>query len=111
LGYVINNVLIYRQSRYDTAISAWGMFDEQAALAMKRVLRKRMRFVSRLLQASGLDKDDAALKARFLVGFMLVDAAMMPRETVKQTEAKVQRCLEFLFQQPPRKEPLPQCAN
>lgn len=111
LGYVIHNVLLYRQSRYDTAISAWGMFDERAALAMKRVLRKRMRFVSRLLQASGLDKDDAALKARFLVGFMLVDAVMMPRETVKQAEAKVQRCLEFLFQQPTRKEPLSQCAN
>jgi AcrR family transcriptional regulator len=105
LRHVIHNVLFYRQSRYDTAISAWGMFDEQVAQAMKRVLRKRMRFVGRLLEKSGLDKVDAALRARFLVGFMLVDVNALPRETVKQKTETVERCLDFLFQHPAGKEP------
>lgn len=106
LRYVIHNVLLYRQSRYDTAISAWGMFDKGAAQTMKRVLRKRMRFVTGLLKAGGLGKDDATLRARFLVGFMLVDAAMMPRTTAKQTAETVERCIDFLFQQPADKEPV-----
>jgi AcrR family transcriptional regulator len=105
LRHVIHNVLFYRQSRYDTAISAWGMFDKQVAQAMKRVLRKRMRFVGRLLEKSGLDKVDAALRARFLVGFMLVDVNALPRETVKQKTETVERCLDFLFQHPAGKEP------
>jgi AcrR family transcriptional regulator len=108
LRYVIHNVLFYRQSRYDTAISAWGMFDEQVAQAMKRVLRKRMRFVGRLLEKSGLDKVDAALRARFLIGFMLVDVNTLPRETTKQKMETVERCIDFLFQQPAGKEPLGQ---
>lgn len=105
LRHVIHNVLFYRQSRYDTAISAWAMFDEQAAHAVKRVLRKRMRFVSRLLEKSGLDKEDAALRARFLIGFMLVDVNALPRETVKQKTETVERCIDFLFQQPAGTEP------
>jgi AcrR family transcriptional regulator len=105
LRHVIHNVLFYRKNRYDTAISAWGMFDEQVAQAMKRVLRKRMRFVGRLLEKSGLDKVDAALRARFLVGFLLVDAATMPRETLKKRKETVERCIDFLFQQPAGKEP------
>ena len=100
LRYVIRTVLLYRQSRYDTAISAWGMFDKGAAKAMKRVLRKRMRFVAGLLKDAGLGKDDATLRARFLIGFMLVDAAMMPRATAKKTDETVESCIEFLFQQP-----------
>lgn len=106
LRYVIHNVLHYRQSRYDTAISAWGMFDKVAAQTMKRVLRKRMRFVAGLLKGAGLSKDDATLRARFLVGFMLVDAAMMPKSTAKKTAETVERCIDFLFQQPTDKGPV-----
>jgi hypothetical protein len=81
------------------------MFDARVAQAMKRVLRKRMRFVSRLLEKSGLDKVDATLRARFLVGFMLVDVNALPRETVKQKMETVERCIAFLFQQPAGEEP------
>jgi len=98
LRYVIHNVLLYRQTRYDTAISAWGMFDAGAAQSMKRVLRKRMRFVAGLLEDLGFSKEDATLRARFLVGFMLVDAAMIPRATAKKTAETVERCIDFLLQ-------------
>jgi AcrR family transcriptional regulator len=106
LRYVIHTVLFYQKSRFDTPIGAWGMFDERAAQAMKRVLRKRMLFVSRLLEATGLDKEEAALRARFLVGFMLVDVNALPRETVKQRTATVERCLRFLLQPPAEHGPL-----
>jgi len=98
LRYVIHNVLLYRQTRYDTAISAWGMFDAGAAQSMKRVLRKRMRFVAGLLEDLGFSKEDATLRARFLVGFMLVDAAMIPRATAKKTAETVEHCIDFLLQ-------------
>jgi AcrR family transcriptional regulator len=110
LRYVIHTVLFYRKSRYDTAISAWGMFDKRAAQAMKRVLRKRRRFVGRLLEDSGLQKDEAALRARFLIGFLLVDEIVKPNETVKQRTATVERCLSLLFQQPAGREPRPEQA-
>lgn len=75
---VARDVLVLRQNRYDTAIDAWALFDERAEKCMKRVARKRLRFLTGLFERVGFDKKDASLRARFLNGFLLVDRRSLP---------------------------------
>jgi len=64
LREVLNNVLFHRRDRFDTAIRGWGMADEWTAKCMTRVIRKRLR----LLAEMGMAQEDAALRARMLMG-------------------------------------------
>jgi hypothetical protein len=57
------------------------MADERAAKCMTRVIRKRLRLLASLLAEMGMAQEDAALRARMLMGFMQLDANYLPRET------------------------------
>jgi hypothetical protein len=73
------------------------MADERAAKCLTRVIRKRLRLLASLLAEMGMAQEDAALRARMLMGFMQLDANYLPRETRQQREQSVVRGLEFIL--------------
>ena len=97
LADVLTNVILNRRSLYDTAIAAWGMFDEHAATSYARVLRKRLRFLSSMLMEAGVDKEQADFRARLILGFALSSAPVRGRTTKAAQLNDIERCCDMAF--------------
>ncbi len=95
LADVLTNVILNRRSLYDTAIAAWGMFDEHAATCYARVLRKRLRFLSSMLSEAGVDKEQADFRARLILGFALSSGPGRGRTTRADLLKDIERCCDM----------------
>jgi AcrR family transcriptional regulator len=94
---VLTNVLLNRRNIYDTAISAWGAFDEEAAKVYNRVIRKRLRFLSTILAEAGIEKKEAAFRARLVLGFVLSEVGDRGRRSKADMQDDVKRCCDIIF--------------
>jgi AcrR family transcriptional regulator len=97
LRYVITNVLYQSMDRYDTAVRAWSLFDNSALNTLKRVERKRLRFLTELLGQSGLDPAAVHLRAQFLYGYLMAGIAVAGRSTRAEKARAIDQCLEFIL--------------
>lgn len=94
---VLTNVLFNRRNIYDTAIAAWGMFDEEAASVYNRVIRKRLRFLRTLLMETGLGRKDAEFRARLVLGFALSEVGDRGRRSRAEHLEDVKRCCDLVL--------------
>ena len=94
---VVAMVLYRSMDRYDTAVRAWSLFDSKALKTMRRVERKRLRFMTELLSQSGLGQDTAQFRARFLYGYLMTGIAVAGRPTRAQIAGDIDQCLEFIL--------------
>jgi AcrR family transcriptional regulator len=97
LRYVVTNVLYQSMDRYDTAVRAWSLFDSSALKTMKRVERKRLRFLAELLSQTGLDQGVAHIRAQFLYGYLMAGIAVAGRPTRAEKARAVDHCMEFIL--------------
>jgi AcrR family transcriptional regulator len=97
LRYVVTNVLYQSMDRYDTAVRAWSLFDSSALNTLKRVERKRLRFLTELLSQAGLDQDAAHIRAQFLYGYLITGIAVAGRPTRAEKARVIDQCLEFIL--------------
>jgi AcrR family transcriptional regulator len=94
---VARNVLTLRQDRYDQAIDAWALFDDRAEKALKRVSRKRVRYLTDMLELAGFEKKEAGLRARFLYGFLLVDRRALTALSKARLEILAEEAVDFIL--------------
>ena len=94
---VLTNVVLNRRNIYDTAVSAWGAFDKEAAKVYNGVIRKRLRFLKSLLAEAGIDKREAAFRARLVLGFALSEVSDRGRRTRADLLDDVRRCCDIIF--------------
>jgi AcrR family transcriptional regulator len=97
LRNVVSIVLHQSMDRYDTAVRAWSLFDSFALKTLKRVERKRLRFLTKLLSQSGLGQDIAPLRARFLYGYLMRGVSVGSRRTRPEIDRDINQCLEFIL--------------
>ncbi len=76
---------------------AWSLFDGSALNTMKRVERKRLRFLTELLSQTGLDQDAAPIRAKFLYGYLMTGIAVAGRPTRAEKTRAIDQCLEFIL--------------
>lgn len=67
------DVLFRKYNRYEVAVRAWAMADTAARRAVRRVDRKRLKFVSGLLASDGVDADEAWRRAQTIIGYLIVE--------------------------------------
>jgi AcrR family transcriptional regulator len=97
LRNVVTDVLLQSLDRYDTAVRAWSLFDGSALNTMKRVERKRLRFLTELLSQAGLDQGAAHIRAQFLYGYLITGIAVAGRPTRAEKARAIDQCLEFIL--------------
>jgi AcrR family transcriptional regulator len=97
LQNVVANVLHQSMDRYDTAVRAWSLFDSSVLKTMKRVERKRLRFLTELLSQAGLDQGVANIRAQFLYGYLMSGIAVAGRPTRAEKARAVDHCMEFIL--------------
>ncbi len=97
LRNVIASVLYQSMDRYDTAVRAWSLFDSSALNTMKRVERKRLRFLTELLGQSGLDQAATQIRSRFLYGYLMTGIAAAGRPTRAEKARAIEQCMEFIL--------------
>ncbi len=94
---VLNNVMLNRQERYDTAIIAWSRFDEAAAKCHTRVVRKRLRYLVSLLTETGMNSETARFRARVAYSLLVMTNEGLPRMSKLATAAEIDQCMELIF--------------
>lgn len=57
--------------RYDNAFRAWAQFDPEVARTVNEIDQRRLGFAAALFEAAGLDRDEAAIRARLFYFFDL----------------------------------------
>lgn len=97
LRYVVANVLYQSMDRYDTAVRAWSLFDSSARNTLKRVERKRLRWLTELLSQTGLDQSVARIRGQFLFGYLLTGIAVAGRPTRAEIASAIDQCMEFIL--------------
>ena len=94
---VVSNVLLNRQDRYDTAISAWSLFDKAAARTQARVARKRLRFMTGLLCETGMDPQTAKFRSRMLYSLLVLSHESLPPISRAETEEQIEQCMKLIL--------------
>ena len=97
LAVILTDVILNRRNLYDTAISAWGMFDENAKASYTRVVRKRLRFLASVLLEAGVDKEQIDFRARLILGFALSSGPGRGRTTRADQLKDIERCCDMAF--------------
>ncbi len=71
---------------YDLSIWAWAQWDAKAETVFTRVVRKRLAFVSMLFREAGFSKDQAEVRARMMVVYLMGEATLLPVSIAKREE-------------------------
>ena len=81
-------------ARYDQAILLWSQSDSDAARAFARVIRKRFAFTTRLYAEAGFSSEQAEIRGRMTVVYMMGEANLVPGSVSKRMEqVKIQHAL------------------
>ena len=94
---VMTNVMLNRQDRYDTAIIAWSRFDQNALNAYNRVRSKRLRYLKKLLVETGLQKSDAAFRARLLMSFLIMSHDTLAATGAAQIKREIEQAVDLIL--------------
>ncbi|MHC4493101.1 MAG: TetR/AcrR family transcriptional regulator [Planctomycetota bacterium] len=80
LWRLMEMVLEQGLSNHDPAIRAWALYDADAARAVRRVDRKRLRTVTGLFREAGFSPEQAEARARLLAIYLMGDPVVLARE-------------------------------
>ena len=97
LADLVANVLYGSLDRYDTAIRAWGLFDERAYRRRRKVERKRLAYLAAELRETGMEKETAKFRARMLFGFLLAGPLGAGQQTKAEKAENIENCMKFIL--------------
>jgi len=84
--YLMENVTKRGLARYDLAILLWAQTDGDAARTFRRVLRRRFEFTAWLYSEVGFPKEQAEMRGRMTVVYMMGEATLVPDSVSKRVE-------------------------
>jgi AcrR family transcriptional regulator len=88
------------QELLETALRAWGTLDRKMGVRVQRIDKRRLDYVSKLLTEAGLDKSEAARRARFLYAALVGEFLMRSHGTPALTPDALQSLHALLLHAP-----------
>lgn len=97
LHCMCRDVLFRKYNRYEVAVRAWAMADPAARAVVRRVDRKRARFIAGLFAAGGCSPAEAESAAKVLLSFLMVEPELDRGESRKARENRVEGLIARLL--------------
>ena len=83
-------------TRYESAVRSWAEGDKRAAKALRRVLRKRVEYITGLFEEAGFPPGEARLRGDLLAVYLMSEAAIHIDESTETRLRRVRRQVRFL---------------
>jgi len=84
--FLLNEIIGGNLPGYDLPIWAWAQWDSKAETVFTRVVRKRLSFVSSLFRDAGFTREQAEVRARLMVVYLMGEANLLPKSIAKREE-------------------------
>ena len=83
---LMNTVMSKGLARYDLPIGQWAQTDASASRVFKRVLKKRFSTVAWMFSQAGFSREQAEIRARMMVVYMMGESTLIPDSMAKRKE-------------------------
>ena len=90
------DVVRSRRNRYDAAIRTWAEGDKTAAKTLKRVLNKRLDYVTGLFEEAGFSPAEARARGDLLAVYIMSEDSILANETVATRLRLLRRQIRLL---------------
>jgi len=84
--FLMETVMAHNLARYDLAIWHWAQSDTNANRVFKRVLKKRFSFAAWMFAQAGFSKEQAEIRGRMMVVYMMGESTLIPESMAKRKE-------------------------
>lgn len=91
------------RQQFETAMRAWGTVDRKVGTRVQRIDKRRIEYVAKLLTDAGLDKQEAARRARILYATLVGEFLMRSHGAVALTTEAL-HSLHALLLHAPKKQ-------
>ena len=83
---LMNTVMSKGLARYDLPIGQWAQTDASASRVFNRVLKKRFSTVAWMFSQAGFSREQAEIRARMMVVYMMGESTLIPDSMAKRKE-------------------------
>ena len=90
------NIVVNGLSKYDSAIRSWAEADKKAAKVLRRVIRKRLGYISSLFEDAGFPPGEARARGELLAIYLMGEAAIHIEESLDARLRLVRRQVRSL---------------
>ena len=87
IWYLMEQVMSTGMARLDLAFWHWSQSDADARRIFKRVLRKRFSFAAWMFSEAGFSKEQAKIRGRMMVVYMMGESTLIPDSMAKRKES------------------------
>jgi hypothetical protein len=84
--FIMEEVTTGNLARYALPIWHWAQSDANASRVFKRVLRKRFSFAAWMFSEAGFSKEQAKVRGRMMVVYLMGEATLIPGSMAKRKE-------------------------
>ena len=93
---VAEDVIRFRRNRYDTAIRSWAEGDKRVAKTLKRVVHKRLDYVTSLFREAGFSPAEARARGDLLAVYIMSEDSILADETLETRLRLMRRQIRIL---------------
>lgn len=93
---VAENVLHFHLNKYDAAIRTWAEGDKRAAKTLKRVVHKRLDYITSLFEEAGFTPADARARGDLLAVYIMSEDSILAHETLDTRIRLLRRQIRLL---------------
>ena len=93
---VAEDVVRSQRNRYETAIRTWAAGDKRAAKTLKRVVNKRLDYVTSLFKEAGFSPAEARARGDLLAVYIMSEDSILDHETLETRLRLLRRQIRFL---------------
>lgn len=93
---VAEDVVRFDRNRYEAAIRTWAEGDKRVAKTLKRVVHKRLDYVTSLFRESGFSPADARARGDLLAVYIMSEASILADETLETRLRLLRRQVRLL---------------
>jgi AcrR family transcriptional regulator len=93
---VAEDVVRSNRNRYETAIRTWAEGDKRAAKTLKRVVTKRLDYVTSLFREAGFPPADARARGDLLAVYVMSEDSILAHETMETRLRLLRRQVRLL---------------
>jgi len=89
-------ILESRLNRFDTAVRSWAQGDERATAVLRRVMQKRLDYVSSLFREAGFSPREATARGHLLAVYLMSEETVHMDESVEMRLRLLRRQIRSL---------------
>jgi len=93
---VAEDVVRSRRNRYETAIRTWAEADKRASKTLRRVVHKRLDYITSLFREAGFSPAEARARGDLLAVYIMSEDSILADETVETRLRLLRRQIRLL---------------